>query len=332
MRTSMRNIGTLMLAALILATLQGSARAHGPAEVFIGSTADGGGALEGDYEFDNVVPVSFVTEILGTSLYTADEPSLDALATDDVPNSHYVLDDGTQISIEVTALEEGKTAMKVNGNVLDAVGESAVIATFSAADPAAFHRHPEWQLLLELPAGVYGSGTISFKLTTTSPSYTESESYTLTLSNGHLAHFAFDSGAFDKTSIDCQKTVGKSIRAFVAAEHQNLAKCLDKAQVVEAYEAAILDAGSAENAANSACSDKMLAKINAARQKAVDAITAKCGAAGSADYGTEAIASHVSFASCQAEGLIAASYPGAKDLLETHIIGGQPGNTYFPCL
>jgi hypothetical protein len=327
-----RSIGTLVMAGIIAVASSENAQAHGPSQILVGTTLDGGGALEGHYEFDTIVPVTFVAEIAGTSLYTSDEPSFDALDADDLANDHYVLDDGTQVGVEITALDEGKTAMKVNGNVLDAVGESAVIATFNAADPAAFHRHPEWQLLLELPAGVYGSGTISFKLTTTSPSYTASESYTLTLSNGHLPHFAFDSAAVDKASLNCQKTVGNSVRAFVATEHKNLTKCLDKAQVVEAYEAASLDAGSAESAADAACSNKMLDKINAARQKAVDAITKKCGAAGSVDLGAEAVASHVSFASCQAEGLIAASYPGAKDLLETHVIGGQPGNTYFPCL
>lgn len=315
--------------ALAIVLLSGTARAHGPSEIFIGSTADGGGALEADYDFDTIAPVTFVAEILGTSVYTSDEPSLDALATDDGANGHYVLDDGTEVRIEVTALDPGKTAMKVNGNVLDAVGESAVIATFSAADPEAFHRHPEWQLLLALPAGVYGSGTISFKLTTTSPSYTSSASYTLTLSNGHLAPFDFDPAQYDKAAIDCQKTIGKAVRGFVAAAHQNLAKCLDKAQIVEAIEAAVGNSSKAAAQAAGACGDALVAKIAAARQKAVDAIGGKCTAVG---IGAEAIAAHVSFAGCQAEKLLGASYPGAHHLLETYTAGGQPTSDQFPCL
>lgn len=320
---------TVAFVAFAVVALAGTARAHGPSEIFIGSTADGGGALEADYDFDTVAPLTFVTEILGTSIYTSDEPSLDALADDDGANGHYVLDDGTQVSIEVTGLEPGKTAMKVNGNVLDAVGESAVIATFSAADPAAFHRHPEWQLVLALPAGVYGSGTISFKLTTTSPSYTASESYTLTLSNGHLSPFDFNSVTYDKAAIDCQKTVGKAVRGFVAAEHQNLAKCLDKAQIVEAIEAAVGNSSKAAAQAAAACGDALVEKIAAARQKAVDAIGGKCTAVG---LGAEAIAAHVSFASCQTEKLLGASYPGAHHLLATYVAGGQPTSDQFPCL
>lgn len=324
---SFRFVALAIVAAAVM--VGGTAHAHGPSEIFIGSTADGGGALEADYDFDTVAPLTFVAEIAGTSIYTSDEPSLDALATDDVANGHYVLDDGTEVRVEVTGGDLGTTALKVNGTVLDAVGESAVIATFSAADPAAFHRHPEWQLVLALPAGVYGSGTISFKLTTTSPSYTSSASYALTLSNGHLAPFDFDPAQYDKAAIDCQKTIGKAVRGFVAAAHQNLAKCLDKAQIVEAIEAAGSNASKAAAQAAGACGDALVEKIAAARHKAVDAIGGKCTAVG---LGAEAIAAHVSYAGCQTEELLGASYPGAHHLLETYTAGGQPTSDQFPCL
>jgi hypothetical protein len=323
------SLAVTLAIACAVALLAGTARAHGVGQMLIGSTADGGGALEADYVAGGVTAVTFVAEIAGTSVYTADQPSLDALAADDVAAGRYVLDDGTEVSVTVTALEPGKTAMKVNGTVLDAVGASAVIATFSAAEPAAFHRHPEWQLLLALPAGTYGSGTIAFKLTTTSQHYAESASYTLTLSNGQVAPFVFDAAAYDKNAIACQKTIGKAVRTFVDAEQQQLGKCLDKVQVVKAIEAAIGDSRKAAKAAAATCGNAMVAKIDAARRKAVDAIRAKCAAVG---LGAEAVAAHVSFASCESEKLIAASYADARGLLGDYVAGGRPASTSFPCL
>jgi hypothetical protein len=314
---------------IAVALSAGVAAAHGPSEMRIGSTADGGGALAVDFSFDAITPVAFVTEVAGTSVYAAEDPSLDAIVTDDPAASRYVLDDGTEVRIEVTSLEPGTTALKVNGTVLDAVGESAVIATFAAADPAAFHRHPEWQLLLALPAGGYGSGTIAFKLTTTSPSYAASPTYTLTLSNGQLPAVEFDSAAYDKKAIACRAAIAKAVRTFAAAEHQQLAKCLDKIEVVNAIEAAIGNSAKAAGKAAAACGDALVTRVGTARRKAVDAVAAKCAGGG---LGAEAIAAHVGFAACQTEALIAASYPGAKALRAAHTAGGRPTDTAFPCL
>jgi hypothetical protein len=320
-------IRPLTMAAALSSLLHAPAAAQHSGDMLIGSTADGGGALAVEYEFAAPIPVTFVTEVGGTSLYTATDPGFDALGTDEPAESFFVLDGGTQVSVEITALEPGKTAMNLNGTLLDTVGESVVLGSSPN-----LHEHPEWQLILAMPAGEFGEGTLSFKLTTTSGSYTESESYTVTLSNGHLAPVEYDTGAYDSARVKCRQTIGKEIRKLLAAEYQLLAKCLDKIQVAEARAEAGLDAASAENAAAGACGDAMVAKATQIETKAKEKIAAKCGSAGSNDYGPEAIAAHVGMATCRAEELISASYPGAQGHLGEYQANGQPTDTYFPCL
>jgi len=310
----------------------GAAHAQHGGDMAIASTADGGGALAIEFDFGTVIPVTFLTELGGTSVYTATEPGFDALEADEPDEGLWVLDDTTLVSVEITALDPGKTAMNLNGTLLDAVGESVVLGTQGAAPPNDLHHHPELRLLLLMPPGEYGAGTISFKLTTTSGSYTESESYTLTLSNGHLAPIAYDTGAYDKDSVGCQKTVGKEIKGFLAGKYQAMAKCLDVFQSVEALEAAGLDAASAEAKAATACGQKLLDAVAKVRAKATTKIAAKCGPAGSNDMSAESIASHVSFVGCRVEETISASYPGAQGLLAEIEVGGTPVDDSFPCL
>ena len=191
-------------------------------------------------------------------------------------------------------------------------------------------QHPELQLLLALPPGEFGEGTISFKLTTTSGAYTESASYTLRLSNGHLAPLDYAQSAYDKEAIDCQKTIGKAVRGYMAAKHKALGGCLDKIAVVEAREHAGEDAAKAETAAATVCGDKMLAKIAGARDKAEAAMLATCIVSG--DLTATSAAAHLGLAGCRVEELISASYPGAQGLLAAFMAGGRPVDTHFPCL
>lgn len=332
MRTMTKRLAALAVASLTLATTATPSRAQHAGDMTVASTADGGGALTIEFAFDTVIPVTFLTAVAGTSVYTATEPGFDTLAADEPLEGLWVLDDATQVSVEITALDPGTTAMSLNGTVLDAVGESVVLGTQGAAPPHDLHRHPELQLLLMMAPGEFGTGTIAFKLTTTSGSYTESESYTLTLSNGHLAPIEYDTGAYDKASVGCQKTIGKEAKGFLSAKYQTLAKCLDKFQVVEALEAAGADTTSAEAAVAGACGQKMLDKIAGVRAKAEAKITDRCGAAASADHGAESIAAHLGFVGCRVEELVSASYPGAQGLLAELSVGGHPLDESFPCL
>jgi hypothetical protein len=325
--------GLLGALAIVSAAAPAVVHAQHAGDMIIGSTADGGGALSVEYDFTGVVPVGFDSEpVPGTSLYVATDPGFDALEADEVAESFYVLDGGTPVSVQITALEPGKTAMFLNGTLLDAVGESVVLGTQGGTPPNDLHHHPQLQLILALPAGEFGEGSISFKLTTTSGSYAESASYTMTLSNGHLAPIEYDTADYDGDSVNCQKTIGKEARKLMSKKYQVLSKCLDKIQVLEAREHAGLDTTSAAANALAACGDDLVGAIGEAETKANAKAGGKCGASGSQDYGVETIAAHLNFIGCRAEEMVSASYRGAQGLLAEFTALGQPLDSFFPCL
>lgn len=312
-------------------------------DMAVSSTADGSGALAIGFDFHSRVKTAFSAEIAGTSIYTASEPGFDALETDEPLDSLYALDNGTQVSVEITAIDAGKTAMKLNAVTLDSVGDSVVIGT-AGVD---LHHHPEFQLLLMLPPGEFGEGSISFKLTTTSATYSESQPYTITVSNGHLAGVEYDASSYDSASVTCQKTVAKAVRKLIGTQYKLLSKCLDKVQAWKAKDAAgESSAAAAQASAEVACADAsgtgpdantMLGRVQAAKQAAVDAIAAKCGATGSGDYPEiNDVKAHVNMAGCRGEELISASYGFAQANLEGFSLrASQGGGTLdgaFPCL
>lgn len=144
---------------LMMAFLLGSAPAlaHGPVETIeIGSTADGGGALVTFFHFhDRVARLSYSTTVGPNSIYTGALPAFESLPADDAPDL-YVLDPGTQVNVEITAIEEG-ASVTINSTLLDEVGESVLLGTQPIG-----HNHPAWTLSLELPAGSFGEASVSF--------------------------------------------------------------------------------------------------------------------------------------------------------------------------
>lgn len=204
------------------------------------------------------------------------------------------------------------------------------------------------QLILALPAGTFGEARISFKLTdaSASPTYSDSEVYTLTLTNGHLGAVDFSTSSLDRPAIRCQQAVGREARKFLNKKLTFLSQCLDAVMLYNARAAAGLPSSAALQAAEKRCADAsgsgpesrtLLGKIESARAKALDAIKATCGVAGSGDFTQdEDIQAHISMVGCRAEELVSASYNTAKHDLEPFTArssqGGQPLDTYFPCL
>jgi hypothetical protein len=348
----MQRLTTLCALVVSCALAPAGVWAHGGSSMLISSTADGGGALQAEYDFSAVSRLSFSASLPGpVSVYTGVEPAFDLLAADEPLEPSYVLDDATQVSVEITAIDAGKTAMKIGATVLSAVGDSVVLGTTPFP-----HTHPELQLLLTLPEGEFGEGSVSFKLTTPSAAYGESEIYTLKLSNGPLAPLDYDAAVYAAKSVLCQQTVGAQVRTLINKELGYLKACLDKVAVYTAKAALTTpppSLGAAQAAAEKACanasgttpdSSTMLGKIAKAKAAASTAIKKRCGTpnppavpnSASGDLSDDDISQHLGLAGCRVEELAAAAYGGAKPALAAYTArasqGGNPLDQYFPCL
>ena len=154
---------------------------HGPPHSImrVGSTEHDGGQL-----VVNEVPVAFVVESAclggsgddctgGTVAYTGDSPGFNDLIEEDEGPTLHKLPDGTEVSIEVTEVDENASVL-ISGTLLDTVGETAVINTSPE-----LHNHPTWQILA--PGGEHPDDLdLSFRLH--AQGYTSSDEITVTLS------------------------------------------------------------------------------------------------------------------------------------------------------
>ena len=336
--------------ALIAAT-SGAARAHHVTDFLLTSSEEGGGSLECLYPYEvTVAPVTFSHSENGVSVYTGTDPGFDASDGDDprygvlggplVP----VLRHGTTISVEITQIDEGIVAARLNGQTLAHVGDSVVLGTEGAAPPNGLHHHPEWELILMLPEGEYGEAAISFRVTTDSPHYGPSPSYTLRLSNAHLAPVDYDASKFDKASLACQGTVGTVVGAYTSRVYATLRPCLAALQGLRARTATGKGIAQAEAAAEKVCANAhgkgpdaqtLLGRLAAAKSDALAMIQRKCGGAGSNDFTDDAISAHLGMVECRVFGLVAAGYFAARtDLRKFNARasqGGRPLGDYFPC-
>ena len=139
------------------------------------STAEGGGALTLEFDFAHKKVQTFkVFCASGTCLYSVVNPGF-MNSTDPPPDGYYALADGTAINVEIVSIDPAVT-LKVNSSLLKHPGESASIGTTPE-----LHTHPSWQL--NLPEGQQGDYPLSFKLTTDSPRYTESQVFSILVSN-----------------------------------------------------------------------------------------------------------------------------------------------------
>ena len=139
------------------------------------STEDGGGVLTLQYNFATSKVQTFRAFCAsGSCLYSAVNPGF-MNSGENPPEGSYILAAGTNIGVEIVDIDAGAT-MKINDAVLDESGESAALGTTPE-----LHTHPSWQL--KLPEGEQGDYSISFKLTTDSARYGESEVFSIVLTN-----------------------------------------------------------------------------------------------------------------------------------------------------
>jgi hypothetical protein len=318
--------------------------AHGSADLLVESTASGGGQLKVEYDFDTVGRLSFSASLGPVSLYTGIIPAFDMLAADEPEEGAFVLATGTQLTLTITAIDAGKTAMKIGTTSLAAAGDSVSLGTVPFP-----HTHPEYQLQLTLPEGEYGEGTISFMLTSSGPvTYAPSDVYTLKVSNGPLPLPDYDTTAYDSKNVKCLSKASKEGAKFASKTHDLLSACLDKVQVYEAKAALTTppsNLAAVQAAAEKACADAagtgsdsgtLLGKIAAAQASALKNIQKACGSAGSGLATDDDVNQHLGLVSCRAQEMVAAAYGLGRVQLAAFTArasqGGQTLDTYFPCL
>jgi hypothetical protein len=150
-------------------------------ELFVGSSQEGGGQLTSDFDFDTPLPL-FLNECFdgvgdectgGTALYTSVNPGIEPLEESDAGASLYVLDDGTPVGIEITAIDPA-LSMRFEDVTLSQAGD----ATELGVTPD-LHADADTQLLLPGGEGLSQQYAVSFLLKSTAPQYQDSGEYTL---------------------------------------------------------------------------------------------------------------------------------------------------------
>ncbi len=155
----------------------------------IGSTAAGGGALD-----VNESPVAYVVESAclggtgdectgGTVLYSGSSPGFNDLDADDPAQPLYILPEGVDVYVEVTAVDPGASLL-ISGVLLDEAGEMALVN-----ESGHLHNHPAWQITED--GGVHPEDReIAIRLH--ADGFASSDEITVTLSHfegdGHTGH------------------------------------------------------------------------------------------------------------------------------------------------
>jgi hypothetical protein len=168
--------GTLTLLLIAVGAHPGHA-CVGSGCLQIWSTTAGGGALTMQWDFTKNVQTfeSFCAPDNSACLYTNIDPGFMA-PTDAVAGSgYYRLVDGTQVTVQIVSADAG-LAMNVNGRKLYQPGDSARLGTMPS-----IHVHPSWQIVL--PGDQSGDYQISFQLKTDSATYSDSQLFTVGVTN-----------------------------------------------------------------------------------------------------------------------------------------------------
>jgi hypothetical protein len=143
----------------------------------IWSTEPGGGELTADWDFAGKKVQLFRSFCAGGECFysTINPAFLAPEADENLEDDFHVLNDGTQLGIEIIAADAAVT-LNVNGIRLRRPGESARLGITPGV-----HVHPSWQV--QAPENEHGDYQLSFKLTTTTLPYRESQPFTSVLTN-----------------------------------------------------------------------------------------------------------------------------------------------------
>ena len=172
-----RSVRVLAIAVgLALLSQSTSFACSGTACMEIWSTADGSGPLTVYWDYSKPVQTFLTLCAGGQCLYTNNDPGFMAPPDDPPPAAGlYRLVDGTDVTIEIVSIDAGFT-MNVNGVNLTKAGDSELLGTMPT-----IHVHPVWKI--QVAEGQFGNFHVTYKLTTTSTGYSESQVYAQTITN-----------------------------------------------------------------------------------------------------------------------------------------------------
>jgi hypothetical protein len=336
-----------MLALVTLCVFTTSARAHRVVDFIITSSEEAGGQLLiALYDVRGaVVPVNFSATTGEIAVYTGTNPGFNASNGDefyaDTGRPVPIMPPDVPVHVVLVDDDGGRTGIKIGGTLLTRPGDSGLIGTAGPNPPGDLHKHPEWMLLG--PDNEFAEGRIVFKLATTAPGYSDSPTYVLRVSNGHLPPTAFAADAYDRRSVACHQAVGTAVESYQRVVYGALRRCLDAILVERARTTAGIDTSRAGGVAR-ACTgaagqpdaSTMLGKVTRAADKAFAAIRRRCGADGSGDFSDKLVRQHLGLVKCRVEETAGASYYRARTLLEQLEArpsqGGGALSEHFSCV
>jgi hypothetical protein len=325
--TTPKRAARLALAAALVLLGQSQARAQHSHTMAIESDASDGGQLQLGWDFDGT-PIARTSDAGLAGVFTGNVPGLNDGAGDGT--STFPLSDGTDVDVEVTAMDAGLRWIFPSGT-LEEAGDS----TFEGTMPN-MHNHATFELNTT-DANQFAEGRISFRVveSTAVPfGYTPSDVKTLIVSNGYLPPFETASA----TDLRCQKAVAGAAGGFSAKTYQALGKCLDAAlahvMLGRPAKPALQKCGVDEADARS-----LFNLIATEKGKAVSKIARQCGALSdsSLPYTESQINTHLGMVQCRAEELAGAAYNHAADLIGDVLEAAGKGDHHdvqhaFPCM
>jgi hypothetical protein len=161
-----------------------------------------------------VVPVTFGDALGSNTLYTATAPGFAPRHAGEPGTSRAPLATGTDVWLEVVAVDDGRALLRVGDAVLARPGDRVLLGVHRSGAASPLHLHPVYEMLLPAAPGSFGEATLAVRLTTSGGAYAPSAPLTLRLSNGHLPPPRRPSGA----ALRCQAALlASGRRAFLRA-------------------------------------------------------------------------------------------------------------------
>lgn len=324
-------VGMTFAVGVLLFDVAPTSAQHGHA-MSITSDVNGGGELQLGWDFD-ALPIARTSDSGVSGVFTNNVPGLNDGVGDGATT--FTLNDGTNLDIELMAIDEGIRWIFTNG-ALEEPGDKALLGTMPN-----LHNHATFELIGD-DNTQFREGRVSFRIyesTSVPVGYTRSEVRTLRATNGHLPPLvALSSEKQNKKQLKCQQAVADGTRGYLYKAHQLISDCADamlshtmaEAKVKPALRKCDLD----ENNEKS-----LIGRIAAEKQKALEKISKKCGALtdSSTPYTASNIHTHLGMAACRAQEMVGATYNNAVEMIGGVLEANSVGDHHevleaLPCM